>query len=390
MKILLITYWFPPSRAIGDKRWGEFYKLSQKDRDIDISVLTANWQGHDDTDANIIYVGAEIKSMPSCSINRPIEYIDMLKHPSLMVRSLDRSIRSNWYGASKVWLDENSNNSYDLVISSFGPISSVLLGNYAKKIFHIPHIADLRDLVSIQGQKNRFPFIDFLDRQIDKFIMRDVDEFLVVSPTGNEKASEFYKKRVTTIYNGLEHKIKENEIDLSVEDINNIEILYMGTLGINRNPYTILTLLNTYAKEHKEVNITVRFASQDEPFNFIDKKRVEHIEVVWLGYLGWEALEREKSKSNVFLVLEDLTSNGNENLTGKIFEYLYSQKPIMVSCHRGSDIVKLLDDTNAGNLISTTDDFQSFLLAERFLCVEACNFYTREKQYDLLKEKIGV
>jgi hypothetical protein len=106
--------------------------------------------------------------------------------------------------------------------------------------------------------------------------------------------------------------------------------------------------------------------------------------------LGREALELEKSKSNVFLVLEDLTSNGNENLTGKIFEYLYSQKPIMVSCHRGSDIVKLLDDTNAGNLISTTDDFQSFLLAERFLCVEACNFYTREKQYDLLKEKIGV
>ncbi len=390
MKILLITYWFPPAKAIGAKRWGEFYKLSQEDKEIEITVLTANWQGHDGSDKHIIYLGEEVHSKPFFSINKPIGYVEMLKHPSLMIRSLDRSLQSDWYRASKVWLENNAKSSYDLVISSFGPISSVLLGNYAKKIFNIPHVVDLRDLVSIQGQKNRFPMVNFLDKQIDKFIMRDVDEFLVVSPTGHKKASEFYNRKVTTIYNGLQYKIEEKEINLTVKNIENIKILYMGTLGINRNPYTILALLNEYAKEHEEVNITVKFASQDDPFDFIDKKIIEHIDVFWLGYLGTEELEEEKEKSNIFLLLEDLTSKGNENLTGKIFEYLYSKKPIMVSCHRCSDIVKLLDETNAGNLVETIEEVKSFVCEERYLKVERCSFYTRENQYKLLKETIGV
>ncbi len=390
MKVLLITYWFPPAKAIGAKRWGEFYKLSQEDNEIDITVLTANWQGHDASDKHIVYVGEEVHSKPFFSINKPIGYVEMLKHPSLMIRSLDRSLQSDWYKASKIWLDNNAKSSYDLVISSFGPISSVLLGNHAKKIFNTPHVVDLRDLVSIQGQKNRFPMVNFLDKQIDKFIMREVNEFLVVSPTGHKKASEFYKRKVTTIYNGLQYKIEEKEINLTVKNRENIEILYMGTLGINRNPYTILALLNEYAKEHDKVNITVKFASQDDPFNFIGKEIIEHIEVLWLGYLGVEELEEEKEKSNIFLLLEDLTPKGNENLTGKIFEYLYSQKPIMLSCHRGSDIVKLLNETSAGSLVERIGDVNSFVLEERYLEVEKCNYYTRENQYKLLKETIGV
>lgn len=390
MKILLISYWFPPAKVIGAKRWGEFYKLSQKDDGIEMSVLTANWQDKDEIDSNIYYVGDEVKSMPFYSINKPIGYVDMLKHPSLMIRSVDRSMRAEWYKKSKKWIDEHSFEKYDLIVSSFGPIASVLLGGYAKKVFNIPHIVDLRDLISIQGQKSKFPVINFLDKQIDKFITKDVDKFLVVSPTGNKKASAFYKKEVVTIYNGLSHKIEEEQVDLSVVDEKSINILYMGTLGINRNPHKTLTLLNQYAMSHKERKIFVNFASQDDPFNFIEEESLKYIEVTWLGYLGSEYLEIEKEKSNVFLVLEDLTAKGNENLTGKIFEYLYSKKPIMVSCHKGSDIVSLLNSTNAGSLIENSDDLEQFLLEERYLNIENCNYFTRANQYSLLKEAIGV
>ena len=389
MTVLLISYWFPPAGVIGAKRWGEFYNLSKEDDDIEMTVLTANWEGRDISDKNIFYVGDEVKSMPFYSITRPIGYVDMLKHPSLMIRSLDRSMGANWHRVSKQWINENSKEKYDLVISSFGPIASVLLGNYAKKVFNIPHIVDLRDLISIQGQKSKFPVINFLDKQIDKFITKDVDKFLVVSPTGNKKASNFYNKEIITIYNGLSNKIEVKKVNLSVQNIKHIKILYMGTLGINRNPYKILTILNHYAMLHKESKISIGFASQDDPFNFVDKEKIEHIEVTWLGYLDSQALEVEKENSNIFLVLEDLTPRGNENLTGKIFEYLYSQKPIMVSCHKESDIVKLLERTNAGDLIENIDDLESFLMEERYLNIQNCNYYTRENQYRLLKKSLG-
>ncbi|MBU1668530.1 hypothetical protein KKC13_08910 [bacterium] len=386
MKVLLISYWFPPSGVIGAKRWGEFYRLSQEDNSIEISVLTANWQGKEDDNPNIYYIGDEVKSIPFFSINSTIGYLDMLKHPSLMIRSLDRSLGSSWYKKSKQWMEQNSEKRYDLIISSFGPIASVLLGNYAKKVFKIPHIVDLRDLISIQGQKNKFPVINFLDKQIDKFIMKDVDKILVVSPTGEKKAKAFYKKEVMTIYNGLQYPIEDKKVDLSVQVNKTITILYMGTLGINRNPSKVLTLLNEYSKQYKEPKIVVKFASQDDPFNFIDKEILEYIEVVWLGYLDSQSLEIEKDKSTIFLVLEDLTPKGNENLTGKIFEYLYSKKPIMVSCHKGSDIINLLKDTNAGSLIENMSDFKSFLSSSRALNIEACNYYTRANQYRMLKD----
>ena len=385
MKILLISYWFSPATVIGAKRWGEFYVLSQNNASIEMEVLTANWQGKKEN-TGVYYIGNEIKSIPFYSINKPIGYVDMFNHPSLMIRSIDRSVNGEWYKKSKEWIDEHSFKKYDLVISSFGPIASVLLGRYAKKTFNIPHIVDLRDLISIQGQKSKFLLINFLDKQIDKYITKDVDSFLVVSPTGNKKARNFYKKEVFTIYNGFSKKIENKYINLSLKEEKNINILYMGTLGINRNPHKILVLLNEYAKLHKDRKICINFASQDDPLNFIYKEKLAYIEVTWLGYLEKELLELEKQKSNVFLLLEDLTSKGNENLTGKIFEYLQTHKPIMVSCHKGSDIVKLLDKTNAGRLIETLDDVHTFFNISRELNIDETNFYTRENQYKELKK----
>ena len=388
MKILLITYWFPPAGVIGAKRWGEFYDLSLKDEALDITVVTANWANHQH-DNKIHYIGEEVEQKPFFSLNKKISSFSLLRHPSLMIRSLDSSLLANWYKDTKIWMDKNIHNDFDVVISSFGPISSVLLGNQIKKKYNIPHIVDLRDLVSLQGQKNRVPLIHFLDKAIDKFIMRKVDSFLVVSPTGNDSAIKFYNKKVDTIYNGLSCKIQEDDVDLSIKNKYNINILYMGTLGINRNPSKILMILNNYVKENPSCRICVKFASQDDPLNFIEKEKITHIKLSWLGYLNKEVLEEEQTHSDAYLVLEDLTPKGNENLTGKIFEYLNSKKPIIASCHKNSDIIKLLKETNAGSLVETVDDFKIFVEKERYLFVKKCNYYTRENQYMLLKKVIG-
>lgn len=388
MKILLISYWFSPAKVIGAKRWGEFYNLSMEDSEVEMTVLTANWQGHG-LDSNVHYLGDEVEDKPFFSLNKKITFWDMLKHPSLMIRSVDASLFGTWKKHVEAWIDENNTAKFDVIISSFGPISSVLLGNYAKKVYQRPHLVDLRDLVSIQGQKSWFPIIHCMDKTIDRFIMRNVDHFMVVSPSGNKKASNFYKREVSTIYNGLSNEIEEKEVCLSIKNQSEINILYMGTLGSNRNPSQILSLLNAYAKEHKGVKIEVRFASQDNPNTFIENNTLDYIGLEWLGYLSKEALEVEKAKSHIFLLLEDLTSKGNENLTGKIFEYLNSKKPIMVSCHKDSDIVQLLAETNAGNIIKTIKDVEDFLEAERFLNVAQCNYYTIANQYRLLKELLG-
>jgi hypothetical protein len=388
LNILLITYRFHPCSAIGAKRWSEFYNLSQNDERVNFTVLTANWTGKKNHDKNIFYLGREVSYMPPKSVNRKITALDAIKHPTLAIRSLDKSILSSWYKESIKWIKKNKDKKIDLVIASFGPIASVILGKYAKNQYNVPYILDLRDLISLQGQKIKLPMINYIDNQLDKNFTNNVDMFLTVSPTCEKKAKEFYKKNVITIYNGLENKLKGSSINLSLKNKSTITILYMGTLGVARNPLLILKEFNEYLKKNNRLRIVFKFASQDNPFEFINKKKLECLEIEWLGYLSKDNLEKEKKISDAFLLLEDQTKKGNENLTGKIFEYMLAKKLILISCNENSDIVKLIKTTKNGQLVRSQDDVKKFINSDFLVDVQRVNQFTREAQYDLMMERL--
>ena len=383
MKILLISYWFPPSKSIGAKRWGEFYQLSKVDKGLDITVLTANWDGIASYDNNIKRLGEKISYIPSAP-TKSTGFLDMLRHPTSMLRSLDRSLTTSWFRAASTWIEADDGD-FDIIISSFGPIGSVVLGGYAKAKYKIPYVIDLRDLISIQGQKRKVFFVNTFDKLLDKFLTRRADGFIAVSPTCEKKAVGFYNVGVALICNGLASKISDVKVDLSIQNTENINILYAGTLGVNRNPVAVLTVLDKYAST-RNTSITIKFATSGGLYDFIAKDQFNNLKILDMGYLSSEDLSFEMDHSDALLVLEGHSYHGNENLTGKIFEYLRAKKPIMLSCHKGSDIVHLLKELNAGSLIEDESDLIEFLGERRFLDVKKCNGYSRENQYRLLKE----
>ena len=387
MNILLISYRFFPCSAVGARRWSEFYKISNNYKELNFTVLTANWKGKKIYNKNIYYLGKPIKYIPPKSINREHNFLDLLKHPTLGIRSIDKSLFSSWYKETKNWLESNRDKKYDVIISSFGPAASILLGDKAKKIFKVPFVLDLRDLISIQGQKKKILTLNFLDNQLDKYFTRNVDLFLTVSSICKNKIRKFYKKKVVTIYNGMKNELKKNT-KLNFDNKNyKLNILYAGTLGITRNPSNILDIFNNFSKKNKKFKITFKFASQDNPFDFIKKKK-RYIKIEWLGYLNKKKLVIEKKKCNNFLLLEDQTKKGNENITGKIFEYMNERKPIIVSCNGKSDINKLIKFTNTGMLVNNQNALKKFLKTNFLVKKNNLNFYTRINQYKLMIKSI--
>ncbi len=384
MKILLITYYFSPCGAIGAKRWNGFFNLSKDTKDIDFTVLTANWKGKKVNESNINYLGEEIEYQAPKSINKEYSFGDTIKHPSIMIRSIDRSIFSQWKSEVINWINLNKNLKFDLVISSFGPSLCIYLGNYAKKIYKVPYVLDLRDLVSIQGQKKKLPFFHYIDKKIDRFLTRNVDLFLTVSPTCKDKAINFYNKKVDIIYNGLEDPLKYSEKEIGIElDKKSINIFYSGTLGTTRNPYKIIKIINEYLYHNQNIKVNIIFASQDNPYEFLIEKEL-FVDIEWVGYISKEKVIEYRNKCDALLLLEDLSEEGNENLTGKLFEYLSSTKPIVVSCNKKSDIVRLINETNSGFLIENINDFEVFLNDKKFLNIEKINEYSREFQFKKL------
>ena len=390
MKILVITYNFSPSSIIGAKRWTDFYNLSRRDEDVNMTVLTSNSKGEKVLKENIHYIGKEHSFNGSSSFQRKLGLLDFFRHPTIFIRSIDRSIFLPWIKECKNWINLNSQNKYDLILSSYGPSASIIIGNHAKKVFRVPYVLDLRDLISIQGQKKRLPIIHQLDKIYDKFLTRKIDQFLTVSPKCNVKAKAFYKKEATLIYNGFENELNLTHMDLSINDKQNLNILYMGTLGNNRNPKKIICILNQYAQKKPLVKISLSFASRDNPMDFINDKDQSHIIINRLGYLSREDLAIEKERCNIFLLLEDQTQKGDENLTGKIYEYFEEEKPILVSCSNTSDIGKIVRETNTGSIVSSIQELELFIQSKRERENDECRKYSRTNQYFNLKKSLSL
>lgn len=381
IRILLISYYFPPSNAIGSKRWGNIFDTLRLNKDVDFKVLTANWRGNK-KQKNVYCVGPTINYIPPKSVFKKKNFVNRLKHPSEYFRSISYdTVFGDWKNLAKKWIDQNSSLKIDIVISSFSPTSSLIVGNYAKLIFNSKLIIDLRDLISIQGQKIKIPIIHQIDQYLDKFLCRNADLFLTIGKTTAKKAKKFYKKPTQIIYNSTKSKLtKVKKIQIK----NSIEIGYFGTIGYNRNPIKILNILSNFLYKFKNYKITLHFASNDNPYDYIsDLKEINPLLTIkYHGYLKKNKLIALEKKCNFLLVLEDQSQLGVENLTGKLFDYMSRSKPIIASCNKKSDIVKVLNHTTCGMPVFSLNDFELFLKK-----VHANYFYSKPKNLEFFSTK---
>ena len=110
------------------------------------------------------------------------------------------------------WFKENKNKKFDLIITSFSPITNVLAANKALKYWpNAKLVVDHRDLISLQGQKIRIPVIHHLDVLFDKFFNRKSDGFITIGETTYNKAKALYKKPGLICHNGIEKEIQNTQ-----------------------------------------------------------------------------------------------------------------------------------------------------------------------------------
>ena len=157
---------------------------------------------------------------------------------------------------------------------------------------------------------------------------------------------------------------------------------------MSRNPEKILSVFQTYSIKYPRTNIKVSFASQDNPNDYINAANVSNIQINWLGYLKKEELEKVKLKANILLLLEDQNPEGDENLTGKIYEYITLKKPIIASCSPTSDIVKLLNKTNIGSHVDNTSKLFEFLNETRIVSGKNVSYFSSINQFKRLESTV--
>ncbi len=252
---------------------------------------------------------------------------------------------------------------YEALISSSSPVTSHLIARDLKKRYNIPWIADFRDLWT---QNHYYPYSPLrrqIDTQFERKTLRMADALTTVSQPLNEKLYERYpEKYISTITNGFDPE----EINPGVSLSENFTITYTGALYKGRrDPEPLFKVLSELIHEGilARSDISVNFYGRPESWlgEGIAKYKIGNVVSIH-GSVPRELAIKKQWESQILLLLTWDNPSEKGVYTGKVFDYLAAQRPILSLGLSEGVVPKLLCDTGSGIHVSTEEEIRSYLI----------------------------
>ncbi len=400
MKVLIITYYWPPAGGSGVQRWLKFAKYLQ-DFDIEPIVYTVDNPNYDVVDTSLENEIPDSITVLKQPIFEPNNFIKKKKvatanvssNPSFIQKSL-QYIRGNYFipDARKFWVKPSvkyltsylKSNPVDVVITTGPPHSMHLIGMRLKQKLGVKWLADFRDPMS-----NLFYNKDLLLttkskiklNQLEKEILSKADVVVTVS---NHLQKEFqkYRTKVEVITNGYDNEVL---IEQTYSLDKKFTLSHIGLLPTQSNPIVLWQVLKEILSENKEF-------AQDLQLNFIgnsskqiidslkDFDLLNHASII--DYVAHSEAIRLQKKSQVLLLLIPQVKGSEGIITGKVFEYITSNRPILALVPKGSDLIEIIEGTNTGSVLEFNDKIK--------LKTTILELYKKYKEGDLSVDAINI
>lgn len=271
----------------------------------------------------------------------------------------------------------------DLVFATYPPIEDLLLGVMFSKFYKIPLVADFRDgFVYEPLNKGILPTWYMRQKRIEKYIVENASYIITVTdPITNYFKQTYPECRAITITNGYDEDDWEtiDKIDLG----NKINMVYTGRLSASESGRTIIPFLDAIKfldgseKAKLAIHMVGQFTNKEEYtiFNYGYKDLFKIKGIVSRK----EALSYQISADILLL----FTAPGKKSVaTGKLFEYLASNKPIF-ALTSGTAAEEIIQATGTGICVNT-NDVNGIAQALKKIIKSAPNFDFYHPNYPLI------
>lgn len=373
-KILIITYDWMPRNSIAVHRpytWAKYWnELGHK-----ITVLTAKKYSYDEPlglnlpvieSVNVVEVAYRNSNILFAKSNNIFSRIaaklfSLIKRKSSFLKKIlkiNYDIRDEWAKkATVVALELHKNTGFELIISTYGPRSCHFIGEAIKsKHPEVVWLADYRDMWSITHSSfNKDHHIE-AEKSLEKRIVSKADGFITVSKPLAMELEGFINKKVHVVYNGFDVPMEDvsDKLHRSINNSKNIDgevnIVYTGMIYPgSRDPSPLFQAINNLILERKiDANkIQVHFFGYRQPgLDQIIQKNSSGKYVRIHGHVAREVALQAQGKADILLLLESGKPEAKGVLTGKIFEYMISGKPILS--------IGSVDNSAIGDIIAET------------------------------------
>jgi glycosyltransferase involved in cell wall biosynthesis len=243
----------------------------------------------------------------------------------------------------------------DAVVTTSPPLSLNLIGAAVKRLTGIPWVADLRDSV-VQNADRRFDrkAVQAKEKALERvvrLVARRADAVTAVSEAIADEVRGFEPSGpVQVIPNGCDF---DDFAGLEYRPGERFRITHTGSFFGKRNPRAFLTALAASGLEE----VVARFVGD---FRAVDREWVQELglgdRLELLGYQPHRrTLELQRDSDVNLLLLPDAAGRGRVVPSGKIFEYLAAERPILAAVPTDGAAARLVRETGAGVVVPPDD-----------------------------------
>lgn len=409
-KILIITYYWPPSGGSGVQRWIYFSKyLHEAGYDVEILTIDPKEANYQKIDESFIDAIKSIK-VHTCGggINFLSFYKSFNKKKELPLGYLPKTkigftnkiagfIRGNFFipdarvgwskKAKKKATELMNNSSYSHVITTGPPHSAHLVGLHLKKSYSFKWIADFRDPWTDIYYNELFyqtRFAKNKDSRLEKEVLQQSDIVLTVGPTlANNlkfKIKDSDQQKVKFILNGFDlEKVKS----IAYEPYEKTSISFVGLWGTSQPYQELIRALDSLSEE---LDFTFNIAGTIADEVLEELKQTKKLDYKLLGYVSH--IEALKIMSNSTILFTSLANSKDSKLiiSGKLMEYLATSNPVVIIGKKGGDAEHLMNQFD-GTYFFDFSDLNELKQVLNKLLIQGLKKYDRPKIIQYSREK---
>ena len=383
VKVLIITYYWPPAGGPGVQRWLKFVKYLPE-YNIDPIVYCPKNPSYPIIDSNLEQEVSKDITVLKKPIKEPYRFANLLSKKSSktissgvipndskqsFIEKFLIYVRGNFFipDARKTWVKPSikflsnyiTENNIETIITTGPPHSLHLIGLKLKQQVGVRWLADFRDPWTTIGYHKKLKLTNISKKKhvsLEHKVLNAADEIIVTSEITQKEFELKTKNPIKVITNGYDaHQITRPNKD------SKFTVAHIGSLLSGRNPNALWKALQELIDENEEFKQNFQLKLIGVVSDDVLESIYAHDLKPFLNVIGYvEHIDAIKAQmqSRVLLLIEIDSEDTKAIIPGKLFEYMVSETPILAIGPKGSDIENIIISTNTGHYFNYVQKFE--------------------------------
>jgi glycosyltransferase involved in cell wall biosynthesis len=382
-RILIISYYWPPSGGISVHRSLKFVKYLAKSGWLPVVYVpkNAHYPYLDESTCkdvpqeaiiikkNILEPFALFKLLSGRNkedaLNN-IVYVRDKKHS--FIDNLGIWIRGNFFipDARSLWIKPSvnflikylKNDPVEVILADGPPHTNTVIAMKVAKKMNIPYLADFQDPWT---QVDYYPFMkitkwaDNIHKKLERKVLDQASKITIASPSWKHDLELIGAKNVDVIYWGYD---EDDFVGLKQKIDDHFTITHTGLMGFDRNTKNLFRALKELIVKYPELKDDLKFHFAGQ----VDYSVIEEISKNGLGQnlVNFGSLKRPEAlqlclNSQILLLPLNVSANSKGRMPGKFYEYLRTRRPILVFGPHDSDVAQIVRKLGCGESFEYQD-----------------------------------